>query len=53
MRRDSLGAILPPRTDWRSYDDVQAGARWVSYLCCRRTFLSTHPGRCPTCKAVS
>ena len=50
MRRTSLGEVLPDvPLSLRSYDEHQAAAREVSYLCCRRTFLSTHPGRCPLC----
>lgn len=53
-RLDLLRAILglPPTRPlkFRGYDDIQASARMVTWLCCRRTVWSTHPEKgCSHC----
>ena len=50
MRRDLFGTILPPRTDWRTYDEIQAGAKLVTCASCGVAAYMTHPGLCVACR---
>ena len=36
----------------RCYDQIQLDARWLSWLCCRRTVIATNPNHrgCASCR---
>lgn len=52
LLRQLLGVMPPkPPLRTRSYDDLQARAVMVTWLCCRRTVWSTHPEKgCQLCR---